>query len=131
LRNLSKSDRELYEEAGEFLKKQDYRRCLRLLEEINDQTKPFILNAFGIVFHLLQERNNAEAYYLKAIGKSHIDALFNIANLYRKQRKHEEAEAYYLKAIEKGDVNALNDLATVYCNQKKYEEAEAYYLKAI
>ncbi|MBK9634219.1 MAG: tetratricopeptide repeat protein [Bacteroidetes bacterium] len=66
-----------------------------------------------------------------AIEKGDLDALFNLANLYKEQGKEKEAEQYYLLAIEKEDIGALVNLALLYQKQGKEKEAELYYLLAI
>jgi TPR repeat protein/Fe2+ or Zn2+ uptake regulation protein len=131
LKNLSKSDKELVDGLIGFLEKEDYKRCIRLLEENEDRTTPLILAVFGVVYQFLQDKKKAEGYYLKAIDKGHVEALLNLANLYSDQQKYDQAEGYYLKAINKGHVEALNNLANLYSDQQKYDQAEGYYLKAI
>lgn len=48
-----------------------------------------------------------------AIKKGNSIALYNLANLYENQNRHELAEKYYLMAIEKGDIDAINDYITL------------------
>lgn len=131
LNGLSKSDRELHEEAGKFFDKQDYRRCLSLLEDIKDQMAPIVLYRIGLVHQHLHNNDYAEEYYLKAIDKNYVGALNNLAILYAEQKKYDKAEEYYLKAINKDHVKALYNLANLYRVQKKYDKAEEYYLSAI
>ena len=131
LKDLSKSDRELYEEVKKLFEKQDYKQCLGLLEEIKDQTAPSVLYAIGLAHQHLHDTEKAEKYYLRAIDKGDVSALNNLAYLYGEQKKHEKAEEYYLRAIGKGHVKALSNLAIIYKDQQKYEEAEEYYLRAI
>jgi TPR repeat protein len=79
----------------------------------------------------LKKTKEAERYYLQAIEKGHIGALYNLARMYQEQGRRIEAESYYLQAIEKGIVSALNNLAALYAEQGKSAEAESYYLQSI
>ena len=65
-----------------------------------------------------------------AIDKGHIDAMYNLAVLYKDQNKYELAEKYYLMAIDKGQVNAMYNLAILYKKQDKYKLTVKYYLMA-
>jgi len=114
-----------------YREEKNYIKAIEIAESIEneeDGTKFFVL---GIIYNEQQKYNEEEFYYLKAIGKGHISALYNLALLYYNQQKYNEAETYYLKAIEKGNNDALNNLAYLYQDQQKHTEAESYYLKSI
>ena len=130
LKELSKSDLKLLDEAKSYVTNNDFNKCLAKLNQIKD--KESISSIYALVYHLgLKEYDKAEKYYLKAIEKGNVDALFNIGNLYSDQKEYDKAEKYYLKAIEKGNVDALFNIGNLYSDQKEYDKAEKYYLKAI
>lgn len=115
---------------SEAFVKGEYPKVITILEnsKIEDSRKCFGL---GLAHYFLNDLSNAEKYYHRAIEKGHVDALYNLAFLYKNQGKEEAAEKYYLLAIEKGDVDALFNLALLYDNQGKEAAAEKYYLLAI
>ena len=127
LRYVSQSDKEIYQQALGYGKEGSYEKALTLLLKLK---KKDVLR-IAYCYERLKNTEEAERYYLKAIEKGDIDALYNLASLYDDQNKLAEAESYYLRAIEKGDIDALNNLAILYKNQNKLAEAESYYLRAI
>ena len=130
LKELSKSDMELLEKAENYFKENNFNQCLQTLDSIRN--KESIFHHYALVYHLgLKEYGKAEEYYLKAIEKDDVDALFNLGNLYKEQKEYKKAAEYYLKAIEKDDVGAMLNLGNLYKEQKEYKKAEEYYLKAI
>ena len=121
----------LMESVIKYQTEKNYTKAIEIVESIEneeDGAKFFIL---GILYDDQQKRSEAETYYLKAIEKGNIDALYNLAILYDDDQQLTEAETYYLKAIEKGNIDAINNLAVLYKNQQKLTEAESHYLKAI
>jgi TPR repeat protein len=98
------------------------------LENENDGAKYCIK---GVLFYKEGNVRKAEDYFLQAIEKGEIAALYNLAILYANEGKSQDAENYYLQAIEKGDIDALNNLAILYANEGKSQDAENYYLQAI
>ena len=127
LRYVSQSDKEIYKKAMDAGNKGEFDKALSLFLRRRKKDDFRI----ALCYHVLNKLPEAEKYYLKAIEKGNVNALYNLAVLYDNQNKTKEAEKYYLKTIEKGDVDALNNLALLYDNQNKTKEAEKYYLKAI
>jgi TPR repeat protein len=89
------------------------------LENENDGVKFFIK---GYLFDEESNVKKAENYYLQAIEKGHINALYNLAILYADEGRNEEAENYYLQAIEKKHINALFNLALLYYENNKHKK---------
>ena len=118
-------------EIDELFDKKDYKKAIKTLEKIENEDGGIKFYGLGLVYYLLNNYNEAERYYLKAIDKGHVDAMYSLAILYQEQKKLESAEQYYLKAIENGNVNAMFNLANLYSEQNKPEFAEQYYIKAI
>ncbi len=110
---------------------ENYCKAIGIAETIENEEDGIKFYALAILYYEQQKYTESENYYLKAIEKGHIGALFNLAVLYYAQQKYSKAESYYLKAIDKGHIYALNNLAILYIDQQKYTKAEIYYLKAI
>ena len=101
--------------------------------EIIETDDPVVLNYYGFYF-LFKEKNYDEVkrYYLMAIEKGSVYAIYNLGNYYRNiEKNYEEMKRYYLMAIEKGDSDAMCNLGCYYDNEKNYEEMKLYYLMAI
>jgi len=96
----------------------EYQKAITFLEKLNieNDRKNFGL---GLAYQNLNKLAEAEKYYLLAIEKGHVSALYNLALLYDDQGKTEEAEKYYLLAIEKEDISALNNLALLLYSQHR------------
>ncbi len=129
-REISQSDRELYERVFDLWDNKNYADALNVAMQIKHENKRS-LNLVGTLHAKLKNYTKAEKYYLLAIEKGDVKALNNIAGLYNNQQKYAEAEKYYLLAIEKGDIRALNNIAGLYNDQQKYSKAEKYCLLAI
>ena len=65
----------------------------------------------------------AEKYYIMAIDNDNINAMNNLAYMYKKQQKYDLAEKYYIMAIENNNINAIYNLAFMYTDQHKYDLA--------
>jgi TPR repeat protein len=128
--DLPKKYKELIEEINKLEEEGKYEQSLQIVEEIENEEDGVKFNMKGYFFYKLNNEEEAEKYYLLAIEKGHINAPYNLANLYLDQGKEREAEQYYLICCENGNVNALFNLATLYKQQGKEKEAEKYYLIA-
>ena len=75
----------------------------------------------------------AEYYYLKAIERKNVHAMYNLAIMYEVEfNNFTKAEKFYLKAIENNDSNAMNNLALLYKSEyKNFVKAEQYFTMAI
>ena len=129
--DLPKKYEKLEKEIIKLYEEGKYEQALQIVEEIENEEDGNKYSWKGFLFRQIQKQTKAEKYYLLAIEKGNINALYNLASLYQNQGKEKEAEKYYLLAIEEGDINALNNLAVLYKNQGKEKEAEKYYLLAI
>jgi TPR repeat protein/nucleoside-triphosphatase THEP1 len=123
LKELSPSDKELFEESIRNFKNKKYKKCLKNLEKISNKDG-FVLFHLGLLYKEgFYDLEKAEKYYLMAADKGHVDAIFNLAILYEKELKDlEKAEKYYLMAVEKGHAGAMNNFAYLYLNQKEEKE---------
>ncbi|GAI61783.1 unnamed protein product, partial [marine sediment metagenome] len=115
LSELSKSDIEIAEEAEKYYNKGEYDRALQKLTDIKSETG-IDHKATAIIYQFgHKDQKKAEKYYLMAIKKANVDAMYNLALLYHTEHKDfNKAEKYYLMAIKKGNVNAMYNLALLY-----------------
>ena len=127
---LPPSSKEIFNLAIKKINHGNYpgaRDAISLIEQ-EDTAK---LNISGFTYAMEKDFSNAEKFFLEAIEKGHVNALYNLASLYWEIDRKEEAEKYYLQAIENGHVNAYNNLAILYRETDRNEEAEKYFLQAI
>ena len=94
----------------------------------DDRFNPFDL---GTIYRVQTIYSEAEKYFLSAIERGQVAAMFNLGNFYVNQNKFAEAEKYYLMAIEKGHISAMYNLGVLYTNQDMFAKAEKYYLSAV
>ncbi len=130
---LSKSDIELFEEAGKYFKKGEFKKSLFCLEDIQNKNST-VLGNMGLIYDVgFKDFNKAEKYYLMAVDKGDVDAMYKLALLYDDEFKDfKKAGKYYLMAVEKGHANAMYNLALLYEDEFKYfKKAEKYYLMAV
>lgn len=106
-------------------KKKEYHKAIELLHlsNVEEGRKYFGL---GLAYRKLQNFEQAEKYYLKAINKGHVGAIYNLANLYIDQGKKDQAEKLYLNAIDKGHLSAMYNLLLV-----KYESGKKQEIKKL
>ena len=133
LSELSKSDIEIAEEVEKYYNKGEYDRALQKLTDIKSKTG-IDHKATAIIYQFgLKDQKEAEKYYLMAIKKGNVDAMYNLALSYHREHKDfNKVEKYYLMAIDKGHINAMNSLALLYHTEyKDFKKAEKYYLMAV
>jgi len=97
-------------------------------ESENDGFKSFDL---GTIYRVQTVYSETEKYFLSAIGKGQVSALYNLGNFYVSQGKYDEAEKYYLMAMDKGHIGATYNLGVLYAGQGKHSDAEKYYISAV
>ena len=85
----------------------------------------------GSIYRVQTIYSEAEKYFLSAIERGQVSAMYNLGNFYANQKKFAEAEKYYLLAVEKGHISAMYNLGVLYTNQEKFKEAEKHYLLAV
>ena len=70
-------------------------------------------------------------YYKMAIKESDIEAMYNLAILYKEEDNITEAIKYYKMAIEKGNDTGMNNLGCLYEEENNIPDALKYYKMAI
>lgn len=118
------------DKIDELLENEEWEKLIELLKTIEqeDGKKESIL---GYIYDQKNDHLKAERYYLEAIDKGNVSALYNLGIQYDKLEKYELAEKYFLKAAEKGNITAHYNLGIIYTNQSKYELAEKHFLEAM
>jgi NACHT domain/Tetratricopeptide repeat len=122
---------ELWKEIYKLKEAGKFEQSLQIIEEVENEEDGRKFNMKGYILDILKKEKEARKYFLLAIEKGNVEALYNLGRLYHIQSKEKDAEKYYLLAIEKEHITALNNLAVLYNNQGKEKEAEKYYLLAI
>lgn len=133
LNELSDSDIELEREAKTDLKNDKAELALAKLLKIGRKNR-MQLFIIGLIYHeYIKEFKKAEEFYLLAIEKGVIEAMFNLGNIYRYEyNNHKNAEKYYMMAAEKDDIEAMLNLGALYGDEfKDFMKAEQILLKAI
>jgi len=110
---------------------QDYEKAPEFPDTVENEDDAFISFDLGNIYRVQTIHSEAEKYFLSAIEKGQVGAIYNLGNLYVEQGKFAEAEWQYLSAIEKGHISAMYNLGLLYANQGKFTEAERQYLSAI
>jgi len=132
LAELSPSDKDLYEAGMEYYWNEKYEKAVKLFLQIKNENEEIYFR-LAYSFDELKQYEKAEKYYLRAVEKEHVYAMYNLGNLYHNELKdYQKAEQYYLMAVEKEEVYAMNNLGILYHNElKDYQKAEQYYLMAV
>ncbi len=127
-----KSHVEMREEITDLIKNKDFIQALAKLkaEKIIDK------DAYYFIANVLNTSGDfkmAEKYYLMAVEKEHVSAMYNLALLYQLEFKDfQKAEKYYLMAVEKKHASAMYNLALLYEKKfKDFQKAEKFYLLAV
>jgi TPR repeat protein len=101
--------------------------------ELFDLTNSEILCIIGLYYQYVKEDyEEMKKYYLLAIEKGNVNAMFNLAIHYDNTQNYEQMKKYYLMAIEKDDSDAMFEMGEYY----QYVEIDndkmnKYYLMAI
>ncbi|CAN2042559.1 ATPase [Candidatus Magnetomoraceae bacterium gMMP-15] len=100
LKELSKSDIELFDESWYFLSKKDFNNSIQRLKKIKNKDG-FILYSLAVLYQTeFKLYDKAEKYYLMAVEKGYTSAMFNLAALYfRKFNEVEKSVQFFLKFL--------------------------------
>ncbi len=98
-----------------------------------DSDKISLVNIQALYYQYIEEYDVMKKYYLMAIEKGSVSALFNLASYYETiDKNYDDMKKYYLMAIDKGCVSSMYNLAAYYQTiVKKYDDMKKYYLMAI
>jgi tetratricopeptide (TPR) repeat protein len=120
----------------ENINNKNFDKALKLCELYeNDSNAHIIYNFKGVIYHLLNNLEMAEIYFLKSskINKKYIDPLTNLFIIYNKIRKIEEMVSVGKKLIEinKIDPSFNYKLGFAFDLNRKFSEALRYYQKCV
>jgi len=120
----------------ENINKKEFDKALKLCEFYeNDSNAHIIYNFKGVIYHLLNNLEMAEIYFLKSskINKKFVDPLKNLFIIYNKIRKIEEMVSVGKKLIEINQIDPSFNykLGFAFDLNRKFSEALKYYQKCI
>jgi len=130
---VSVSDRVLSVQAQKALRSGEMGTAIGNIEKIKIKSTNEVA-VLGSLYALTgKDSKKAESYLLTAAARDHVDAMYNLALLYRSEFNDiQKAKKYYLKAADKDHANAMNNLASLYWNEfNDIQKAKKYYLKAV
>ncbi len=128
---LPEKSNSILKEFDKLLNEGKHTQAINKINQLENEEDGIKFGALGLAYHNKEEKGEAEKYYLLAVEKGYIKAMFNLAILYQEQEQAKEAEKYYLLAIENGNTIAPNNLASIYVKQGNLDKAEEYLLIAI
>jgi TPR repeat protein len=120
IKELSKSDIELFEEATRNFFNGKFEKSLQNLETIKNKDSK-IIYCMALIYEIgFKDFEKAKHYYLQAVEKGNSWAMNNLASLYKIEFKDfNKAEKYYLMAVEKGHHRAMSNLSWMYFLEKR------------
>src|SRR5438105_10315692 len=113
--------RKMYREAIDFYKP-------------GTETSAILANKTGIAYHQLQDLDNAEKYYRRAIklNRNYSEAINNLGTVYYAKKSYRRAVNQYRSALRLSPNSAsiLSNLGTAYLARKQGDEAMKAYEQA-
>jgi len=114
--------RKMYREAIDFYKPEAEKSAV-------------LANKTGIAYHQLQDLDNAEKYYRRAVklNPKYSEAINNLGTVYYAKKSYRRAVNQYRNAlrIAPNSASILSNLGTAYFARKQYEEAMKTYEQAV
>ena len=99
------------------------------------ESNAVLANKTGIAYHQLQDLDNAEKYYRRAIklNPKYPEAINNLGTVYYAEKSYGRAIKQYRQAlrIAPNSASFLSNLGTVYFARKQYEDAMKVYEQAV
>jgi tetratricopeptide (TPR) repeat protein len=119
----------------------DIMMARKMYREAIDLYKPeaeknaVLANKTGIAYHQLQDLQNAEKYYRRAVklNPKYPEAINNLGTVYYAKKSYRRAVNQYRNAlrIAPSSASVLSNLGTAYFARKQYEEAMKAYEQAV
>jgi tetratricopeptide (TPR) repeat protein len=119
----------------------DIMMARKMFREAIDFYKPgaeksaILANKTGIAYHQLQDLDNAEKYYRRAIklNSKYPEAINNLGTVYYAKKSYRRAVNQYRNAlrITPNSASVLSNLGTAYFARKQYDEAMKTYAQAV
>ena len=99
------------------------------------ESNAILANKTGIAYHQLQDLQNAEKYYRRAIklNSKYPEAINNLGTVYYAKKSYRRAVNQYRSAlrITPNSASILSNLGTAYFARKQYEDAMRVYEQAV
>ena len=99
------------------------------------ETSAILANKTGIAYHQLQDLDNAEKYYRRAIklNSKYPEAINNLGTVYYAKKSYRRAVNQYRNAlrITPNSASVLSNLGTAYFARKQYDDAMKTYAQAV
>jgi tetratricopeptide (TPR) repeat protein len=99
------------------------------------ETNAILANKTGIAYHQLQDLQNAERYYRRAVklNPKYPEAINNLGTVYYAKKSYRRAIGQYKEALRIAPYSAsvLSNLGTAYFARKQYEDAMKVYEQAV
>jgi tetratricopeptide (TPR) repeat protein len=119
----------------------DIMMARKMFREAIDYYKPeaeksaVLANKTGIAYHQLQDLNNAEKYYRKAVKlkANYPEAINNLGTVYYAKKSYRRAVNQYRSALRISPTSAsvMSNLGTAYFARRQYDEAMKAYEQAV
>jgi tetratricopeptide (TPR) repeat protein len=119
----------------------DIMMARKMFREAVDFYKPgaeksaILANKTGIAYHQLQDLDNAEKYYRRAIklNSKYPEAINNLGTVYYAKKSYRRAVNQYRNALRltPNSASVLSNLGTAYFARKQYDEAMKTYAQAV
>ena len=119
----------------------DIMMARKMFREAIDFYKPgaeknaVIANKTGIAYHQLQDLQNAEKYYRRAVklNPKYSEAINNLGTVYYAKKSYRRAITQYDRALRftPSSASILSNLGTAYFARKQYEDAMKTYEQAV
>jgi len=119
----------------------DIMMARKMYREAIDFYKPgaeksaILANKTGIAYHQLQDLDNAEKYYRRAIklNSKYPEAINNLGTVYYAKKSYRRAVNQYRNAlrITPNSASVLSNLGTAYFARKQYDDAMKTYAQAV
>jgi len=78
-----------------------------------------------------ETRKNTIKYYIMAIERGSVNAMYNLGHFYFEINDLENMFKYYLMAVELGDIDTMYELSIYYQKIKDFDNMRKYYLMAL
>jgi hypothetical protein len=133
-KELSLSDKELYDEAIKYFEYKEYDLSLNKFKKIRDKNPcTNLISTLGeLIYKEIKNFKIAKQFFMIAVENGHIVSMYKLAFLYHYELKDfKKAEKYYLMAADGGHIEAMHKLSSIYFKFEDFKKAEKYSLMAV
>jgi|SRR5665213_3038 len=117
-----------------MMARKEYREAIDFYKP-GAEKSAILANKTGIAYHQLQDLDNAEKYYRRAVklNPKYPEAVNNLGTVYYAKKSYRRAVNQYRKALrlEPNSASMLSNLGTAYFARKQYQDAMNAYAQAV